>query len=192
MELTINQKLLPVKHRTHGGKLKKVKNIVIHWTGNAGQGGKGVWKWFYLIGQGKAYLANGLKAEYGSSHYHIDIDGTISQLVSTDTVAYTNGGKKYTDLARYKYRKNGKGKPRPNNHCVSIECSHPDWSGKFTEETEAALLRLCQYLRNQFGLNDEDVIRHHDITYKKCPKYYVTNPDAWVKFKTNLRFAVRS
>lgn len=38
----------------------------------------------------------------------------------------------------------------------------------------------------RYDLDEEDVIRHYDVTGKNCPKYYVEHEDAWETFKTDL------
>ena len=37
-----------------------------------------------------------------------------------------------------------------------------------------------------FSLTEEDIIRHHDVTGKICPKYYVDHPDAWEQMKADI------
>ena len=40
-------------------------------------------------------------------------------------------------------------------------------------------LSLCRWLCENSGLKRGDVIRHYDVTGKKCPLYYVDDPNAW-------------
>ncbi len=42
-------------------------------------------------------------------------------------------------------------------------------------------------MAGRYELDVDDVIRHYDITQKNCPKYYVENPDAWVRLKEDVR-----
>ena len=35
-------------------------------------------------------------------------------------------------------------------------------------------------------LNENDVIRHYDVTGKICPKYFVEHEDAWKQFKGDV------
>ena len=44
----------------------------------------------------------------------------------------------------------------------------------------------------KFGLDEEDVIRHHDVTGKNCPKYFVENEEAWEAFRENIRLAMKN
>ena len=70
-----------------------------------------------------------------------------------------------------------------NSDTVSIECCHKKENGKFTAQTQAALIQLCTYLCIKFDLTEENLIRHYDVTGKICPKYFVEHPDAWETFK---------
>ena len=41
-------------------------------------------------------------------------------------------------------------------------------------------------MMGKFDLSTDDVIRHYDVTGKNCPKFYVENEDAWIKFKEDI------
>ena len=69
-----------------------------------------------------------------------------------------------------------------NNDTISIECCHPDDTGKFNDKTYNSLVDLVAWLCLKYHLNTEHVIRHYDVTGKNCPKYYVEHEDAWNKF----------
>lgn len=69
-----------------------------------------------------------------------------------------------------------------NPDIISIEVCHPDETGKFNEATMEALIKLTVWLCEEFELEAEDVIRHYDVTGKKCPLYYVEHESAWEEF----------
>ena len=144
-----------------GTKREHVRDIVIHYVANPGTSAK----------QNRNYF-EGLKDQSGSktvsasSHYIIGSDGTILQCIPLDEVAYGNY-------------------PR-NDDTVSIECCHPDETGKFNEATYDSAVKLSAWLCVRFGLTSENVIRHYDVTGKNCPKYYVENPDAWIQMKSDI------
>lgn len=73
-----------------------------------------------------------------------------------------------------------------NPDTISIEVCHPDSSGKFNDQTYYALVQLTAWLCDEFHLDEDNLIRHYDITGKDCPKYYVDHPDAWKKFKEDV------
>ena len=73
-----------------------------------------------------------------------------------------------------------------NIDTVSIECCHPDETGKFNQKTYQSMVDLCAWLCLKFDLNENDVIRHYDVTGKICPKYFVEHEDAWKQFKGDV------
>lgn len=73
-----------------------------------------------------------------------------------------------------------------NADTISIEVCHPDETGAFSEETYEALVRLTAWLCDTAGLGTDNIIRHHDVTGKICPKYFVEHEDAWESFKKDV------
>ena len=73
-----------------------------------------------------------------------------------------------------------------NHDTISIEVCHPGEDGKFTEASYDALVKLVQWLMDEFNLSSDHVIRHYDVTGKICPKYFVDHEDAWEQFKKDL------
>jgi N-acetylmuramoyl-L-alanine amidase CwlA len=73
-----------------------------------------------------------------------------------------------------------------NTDSIAIECCHPDETGAFTEETYASCVRLTAWLCKAFHVPPEQVIRHHDITGKDCPRYYVQHEEDWKKLKADV------
>ena len=151
--------LLPVNpYSRPGTALEEVNGVVVHYVGNPGTTAE----------QNRSYFANLAQTHEtsASSHFVIGMDGAIIQCVPLDEWAYCTGER--------------------NRDTISIECCHPDESGKFTAETMDSLVKLLRWLADTYDLDDEDIIRHYDVTGKVCPKYYVDNPDAW----EDLRAAV--
>ncbi len=151
--------LIPVNEFSRpGDAVEEVNAIVVHYTGNPGTTAE----------QHRSYFA-GL-AETGeasvSSHFVIGMDGAIVQCVPLDEVSYCSNHR--------------------NSDTISIECCHPDTTGQFTGETEDALVRLLQYLTDAYGLDEDGVIRHYEVTGKLCPLYYVEHPDAWEAIKARV------
>ena len=73
-----------------------------------------------------------------------------------------------------------------NRDTISIEVCHPDESGEFTPLTYASLIRLTAWLCEVGDLDEEDVIRHYDVTGKECPLYYVRHEEAWQQLRTDV------
>lgn len=112
-----------------------------------------------------------------SAHFIIGLDGEILQCIPLDEVAWAIGT------------------TEGNYTSISIECCHPDETGKFTDATYKSLIKLVSWLCNKLGLDKNDVLRHYDyLRYtssgvewrKPCPIYFVDNPSEWEKFKNSL------
>ena len=48
------------------------------------------------------------------------------------------------------------------------------------------MVDLCAWLCLKFDLDQENVIRHYDVTGKNCPKYFVEDEEAWKTFKEKI------
>ena len=139
-------------------KLTEVNGIVVHYVGNPGTSAEANRNYF-----------NGLaksKATYASSHFIIDLDGTIVQCIPLTEISYASNSR--------------------NKDTISIEVCHPDETGKFTTESYKALVTLTRWLSSKYELNSDAIIRHYDITGKLCPLYYVEHEDAWAAFKKEV------
>lgn len=140
----------------------KINGIVIHYTANPGSTAQ----------QNRDYFES-LKDSHitkASSNFIVGLDGEIVQCVPTWEVAYASNNR--------------------NSDTVSIECCHPDESGRFKTDTYRSMVQLTAWLCEKFSLTEEDVIRHYDVTGKNCPKYFVENEEAWVKFRADVKRAL--
>ena len=61
-----------------------------------------------------------------------------------------------------------------------------DETGKFNDSTYQSLIELTTWLMGRYDLSADDVIRHYDVTGKKCPLYFVEHEDAWEQFHKDL------
>ena len=73
-----------------------------------------------------------------------------------------------------------------NRKSIGIETCHPDWEGKFNENTYNSLVELCVDICRRYNLTIDSIIRHYDVTGKECPRYYVRNEQEWIKFKNDV------
>lgn len=136
--------LTPSKYVRPQIKLAKVTKIAVHYVGNPNTSALANRNYFENCGK--------TGARYVSSHYIIGLDGEIIQCIPLDEWSYCTN--------------------QANGYSISIECCHPDSTGKFTDETEKSLAELCAFLCKKFGLTEEDIIRHYDVTGKQCPLYW--------------------
>lgn len=140
--------------------LEEVHDIVIHYVANPGTSAQ----------QNRDYFESLKDSDYkASSHFVVGLDGEIIQCISCSEWSYASNSR--------------------NHDTISIECCHPDWSGKFTDATYESVVDLTAWLCGAFGIGPERVIRHYDVTGKDCPRYFVQNPDEWEKFLADVKTA---
>lgn len=150
--LTVNEYSRP------GTPLKKVKGVVIHYTGNPGTTATQNRSYFEGLAESKETKA--------SSHYIIGLSGEIVQCVPLDEIAYASNER--------------------NADTISIECCINNDAGKFNDDTYDALVHLTAWLVGEYDLKISDIIRHYDVTGKICPKYFVEHESAWEDFKLDV------
>lgn len=71
-----------------------------------------------------------------------------------------------------------------NGKAIQIEMCHPDTTGRISEATLNNVVGLCRELMAMWGISE--VIRHYDVTGKRCPLWYVNNPAEWEKLKARI------
>ena len=155
----VQQAFLPINDFSRPDKpVEKVNAIVIHYIGNPGTTAR----------QNRNYFANleNTQETSVSSNFIIGLDGEILQCVPVDEVAYASNHR--------------------NGDTVSIELCHPDETGEFSAETYDSAVRLAAWLCGQFGLAEDGIIRHYDVSGKMCPKHFVENESAWEMFKNDV------
>lgn len=142
-----------------GEKLKKVKNIFVHYTANPETSAE----------QNRSYFEN-LKDTHetsASAHFIIGYDGEIIQCIPLEEIAYAVKGRNYDS--------------------ISIECCYLAEDGKFTDATYESLVHLVDWLLYEYNLKPKDVLRHYDAGGKLCPLYYVEHEDEWEAFVEELK-----
>lgn len=159
-DLSIQHQFLTVNpYSRSGDKLGRIKGVVIHYTANPGSTAQ----------NNRDYFEN-LKDKHTtsvSSHFIIGLQGEVIQCIPLNEIAYASNNR--------------------NSDTVSIECCHPDISGKFNDKTYKSLQTLVKSLMDTYHLNSNDIIRHYDVTGKNCPKYFVEHEDEWTQFKNSLK-----
>lgn len=163
-EVNVTEEFLdPSEYSRSGKKLLSVKGIVVHYTANPGTDADANRNYF----NGLAEVNKGSKKPvYASSHYIIGLDGKIVQCIPLDEMSYASNDR--------------------NDDTISIECCHPDETGKFNQETYNSLVRLTAWLCGEYNIHSDEIIRHYDVTGKICPKFYVEHEDKWKAFKNDV------
>ncbi len=167
MKITENF-LTPNKFSRPQIPLENVTKIAVHYVGNPASSAVANRNYFenlklqipdktgkYCLNKDGSYLTyqgSKVTVKYVSSHFLIGLQGEIIQNIPLNEWSYCTN--------------------QANPYSISIECCHPDSTGKFTAETEISLAELCAYLLEKFHLNADDIIRHYDVTGKQCPLYW--------------------
>ncbi|MDD3174261.1 MAG: peptidoglycan recognition family protein, partial [Herbinix sp.] len=139
-------------------RLKRIKGIVVHYTANPGSTAENNRDYFEGLADKKTTSV--------SSHYVIGLEGEVIQCIPLTEIAYASNDR--------------------NDDTISIECCHPDETGKFNKATYQSLVSLVSALCIEFDLTDSNIIRHYDVTGKLCPLYFVEHEDAWYAFKMEV------
>lgn len=157
-------------------KTSNIKYIAIHYTANDGD---------TALSNAK-YFARGNRG--ASAHYFVD-SNNIVQSVEDNYVAWSVGGSKYSDCS-----KTGGGKfygMCTNNNSISIELCDDVKNGTIypSEVTIKNAVELTKMLMEKYNISINNVIRHFDVTGKRCPAYWCGDSEKnakWQSFKNRL------
>jgi len=143
--------------------LDKIRGLVIHYTANDGD-----------TDEGNAHYFQG-KGRDASAHYFVD-DDSVTQSVPDNYIAWHCGAKKYY----HPYLR--------NSNTLSIEMCDTMRDGvhNLTSATKQNVIELARELVAKYHISKENVVRHYDITHKRCPAYYVDDTKAWELFKEEI------
>ena len=100
-----------------------------------------------------------------SVHYIVD-DSNIIEIIPPTMKSYGTSSREH------------------NEKGIQIEMCHPDGTGKINEATLKNVIWLCRELMGAFGITE--IIRHYDVTRKKCPLWYVEHPEEWEELKKRI------
>ena len=64
---------------------------------------------------------------------------------------------------------------------------HPDITGEFSVPSYNSLVKLLVWLCQEYNLDEDNIIRHYDVTGKNCPKFYVEHPEEWAQLKQYVK-----
>lgn len=155
--------------KNYGGKrsTSQIKYIVIHYTGNDGD---------RSINNCKYFQNNVVEV---SAHYFVD-DTTIYRSVPDNYIAWHCGANKYYCGAR-------------NTNSIGVEMCDTYRNGKYelSAKTRANVVELVAELMKKYNVPIENVVRHYDVSHKKCPAYFVDNTADWYKFKNEISAKVK-
>lgn len=154
---------------------QNIKWIVIHGTGNTTDKD---------INNAKYFSASGGNTRYAGAHYFVDdADNVIYQSIDDLKNANAVGGGRVSNA----YGAASKFRLCTNYNSISIEmCSV---NGEYQEKTLELVLELTRDLMFKYGIDIDHVIRHWDVTGKKCPGWNGwtgVDQSKWHAFKYRL------
>lgn len=171
------------KYTRPGIKLKKVKALVIHWTGRSDVDYKHWYNYYEERTKGKL--------GYGSAHLFVEKDN-VYKFIPLDEVAWHVGSKTYTCYAIKKFDINRDNKLEwfevPNHYTIGIELRpENNWSGEFSDTIFENSVKLVAMLCKKYNLNPFlDITTHSAITGKDCPLWFVKHPEDFQGFKEKV------
>ncbi len=156
---------LPIDKRIRTGDKREDTNaLIVHWAeGQPKQTAFGIRKWQIESEQS------------GSYNYIVDNDGSLETIPSQECAHHSGTLKKYRKVAKEI------GIP-PYKHSIGILFCQQDVEGNPGEIIYNHLVQLCTTLCLQFYLSYHQIYRHHDITGKVCPRWFVHHPEEWLLF----------
>lgn len=147
------------------GRTQPVRYIVMHYTANNGDTAKNNCDYYHRVG--------GLQA---SAHYFCDEHGAMQSVREGDTAWHCGARAYWHPECR-------------NGNSIGIEmCSRKRADGSYyiKPETVANAAALAKGIMQRYGIDTEHVLRHYDVTGKRCPMPWVDDPAQWTAFKDTL------
>ena len=143
------------------GRTSPISYIVIHYTANSGDTAQNNLDYFARTKTGT------------SAHYFVD-ENEVCQSVKDMDVAWHCG--RSDGQYKHPYCR--------NSNSIGIEmCNSLNAVPEATRTRTAAFVRE---LMSRYGVPAQNVLRHYDVTGKRCPAPWVDDPEAWMDFKALL------
>ena len=147
------------------GRTQPVQYIVMHYTANNGDTAQNNCDYYHRVG--------GLQA---SAHYFVDEHGVMQSVHEVDTAWHCGARAYWHPECR-------------NANSIGIEmCSRKRADGSYyiKPETVANAAALAREIMQRYGIDTDHVLRHYDVTGKRCPMPWVDDPAQWTAFKDML------
>ena len=156
------------KANYRAGRTQPVRYIVMHYTANNGDTARNNCDYYHRVG--------GLQA---SAHYFVDEHGAMQSVREGDTAWHcgAEAGRRYWHPECR------------NGNSIGIEmCSRKRADGSYyiKPETVANAATLAKDIMQRYGIDTDHVLRHYDVTGKRCPMPWVDDPAQWAAFKDML------
>lgn len=141
------------------GRTQPIEYIVVHYTANKGDTAKNNVDYFARTVTGT------------SAHYFVDRNAVMQSVDEGDTAWHCG-----SDHPRHPYCRNA--------NSIGIEmCNSVGSVPEAVRDRTAAFVRQKM---KEYGIDPSHVLRHYDVTGKRCPAPWVDNPAEWMEFKKML------
>lgn len=147
------------------GRTQPVRYIVMHYTANNGDTARNNCDYYHRVG--------GL---WASAHYFVDEYGAMQSVREGDTAWHCGARAYWHPECR-------------NSNSIGIEmCSRKRADGSYyiKPETVANAAALAKDIMQRYGIDTDHVLRHYDVTGKRCPMPWVDDPAQWTAFLAML------
>ena len=141
------------------GRTQPIEYIVVHYTDNKGDTAQNNLDYFARTKTGT------------SAHYFVD-ENEVCQSVQDTDVAWHCGSKN----PRHPYCRNA--------NSIGVEMCNS--VGGVPEAVRARTAAFVRQKMKEYGIDSSHVLRHYDVTGKRCPAPWVDNPADWMEFKKML------
>lgn len=161
----MNRRLILANRANYGGRRQGgVEYIVLHYTANDGDSGL----------SNARYFGQRLTPPV-SAHYFVD-DWGVTQTVPEEYVAYHCGAAAYRHPACR------------NENAIGVELCDTRRDGTVapSEQTLKNAAALVWELMQRHHVAIERVVRHYDVTGKRCPAYWVDRPEGFAAFQRRV------
>ena len=141
------------------GRTQPIEYIVVHYTANTGDTAQNNLDYFARTKTGT------------SAHYFVDENEVCQSVQDTDTAWHCG-----SNNPRHPYCRNA--------NSIGVEmCNSVGSVPEAVRDRTAAFVRQKM---KEYGLDVNHVLRHYDVTGKRCPAPWVDNPAEWMEFKKML------
>ena len=141
------------------GRTQPIEYIVVHYTANSGDTAQNNLDYFARTKTGT------------SAHYFVDENEVCQSVQDTDTAWHCG-----SNNPRHPYCRNA--------NSIGIEMC--DSVGGVPEAVRDRTAAFVRQKMKEYGIDSSHVLRHYDVTGKRCPAPWVDNPAEWMEFKSML------
>ena len=178
--MAYKEKTIKCNAKNHGTPrdTRSIKNIVVHYTGNA-YGDTAV--------SNANYFKNTALKSPASANDFVD-DSMVVHSVPHTVVAYHCGGGLQDQGSTYKSKGAKQQGKVTNTNSIGIELCDciKDKKNNLSKATRDNATTYIAKIIKIYNIDPDHIYRHFDITGKLCPLYFVTDADDWTAFKKEI------